>query len=89
MAGPRPRNVSPVPVHPGRDQASGDVHDGTVRVWRLADGTPVWEPLTGHTGSVLAVAAGVPARDIRGLEDRRRDDRDLLGRRSARFPGCP
>ena len=23
--------------------------DGTVRVWRLADGTPVGEPLTGHT----------------------------------------
>ena len=24
--------------------------DGTVRVWRLADGTPVGEPLTGHDG---------------------------------------
>ena len=24
--------------------------DGTVRVWRLADGTPVGEPLTGHGG---------------------------------------
>ena len=22
--------------------------DGTVRVWRLADGTPADEPLTGH-----------------------------------------
>ena len=31
--------------------------DGTVRVWRLADGTPVGEPLTGH-GGVTAVAAG-------------------------------
>ena len=30
----------------------------TVRVWRLADGTPVGEPLTGHTGSVRAVAVG-------------------------------
>ena len=32
--------------------------DGTVRVWRLADGTPVGEPLTGHDGGVNAVAAG-------------------------------
>ena len=29
--------------------------DGTVRVWRLADGTPVGEPLRGHVGRVLAV----------------------------------
>ena len=32
--------------------------DGTVRVWRTADGTPVGEPLTGHDGPVRAVAAG-------------------------------
>ena len=32
--------------------------DGTVRVWRLADGTPVGEPLTGHDGAVTAVAVG-------------------------------
>ena len=32
--------------------------DGTVRVWRLADGTPVGEPLRGHDGGVRAVAAG-------------------------------
>jgi V8-like Glu-specific endopeptidase len=32
--------------------------DGTVRVWRLADGAPVGEPLTGHTGGVVAVAVG-------------------------------
>jgi WD40 repeat protein len=32
--------------------------DGEVRVWRLADGTPVGEPLRGHTGEVNAVAAG-------------------------------
>ena len=32
--------------------------DGTVRVWRLADGTPVGEPLTGHTDWVRAVAVG-------------------------------
>ena len=32
--------------------------DGTVRVWRLADGTPVGEPLTGHSGAVRAVAVG-------------------------------
>ena len=29
-----------------------------MRVWRLADGTPVGEPLTGHDGWVNAVAAG-------------------------------
>jgi hypothetical protein len=29
-----------------------------VRVWRLADGTPVGEPLGGHGGSVNAVAVG-------------------------------
>jgi WD40 repeat protein len=33
-------------------------YDGTVRVWRLADGTPVGEPLTGHTGWVTAVTVG-------------------------------
>ena len=32
--------------------------DGTVRVWRTADGSPVGEPLTGHDGAVAAVAAG-------------------------------
>ncbi len=32
--------------------------DGTVRVWRTADGTPVGEPLCGHDGRVYAVAAG-------------------------------
>ena len=32
--------------------------DGTVRVWRLADGTPVGEPLRGHAGRVDAVAVG-------------------------------
>src|SRR6185437_8382586 len=32
--------------------------DGTVRVWRTADGTPAGEPLTGHDAWVYAVAAG-------------------------------
>jgi WD40 repeat protein len=31
---------------------------GTVRVWRLADGTPVGEPLAGHAGAMDAVAVG-------------------------------
>jgi WD40 repeat protein len=35
-----------------------DGFGGTVRVWRIADGTPVGEPLTGHDGGVNAVAAG-------------------------------
>ena len=29
-----------------------------MRVWRLADGAPVGEPLTGHDGGVYAVAVG-------------------------------
>jgi WD40 repeat protein len=33
-------------------------NDGTVRVWRMADGTPVGAPLTGHDRVVGAVAAG-------------------------------
>ena len=33
-------------------------NDGTVRVWRLAGGTPVGEPLRGHDGRVYAVAVG-------------------------------
>ena len=37
---------------------SGGGHDDTVRVWRLADGTRVGEPLRGHTASVDAVAVG-------------------------------
>jgi WD40 repeat protein len=32
--------------------------DGTIRVWRTADGTPVGDPLAGHDGAVFAVAAG-------------------------------
>ena len=37
---------------------SGGSFDGTVRVWRMADGTPVGEPLISHDGAVYAVAAG-------------------------------
>ena len=33
-------------------------HDETVRIWNLAEGTPIGKPLTGHTGSVDAVAVG-------------------------------
>ena len=40
------------------DSPSLGVHDGTVRAWRLADGTPVGEPLTGHSDSVNAMAVG-------------------------------
>ena len=41
--------------HPGHHQRR---RRRTVRVWRLADGTPVGEPLRGHDGGVMAVAAG-------------------------------
>ena len=36
---------------------SGD-NEGTVRVWELADGTPIGDPLKGHDGWVSAVAVG-------------------------------
>ncbi|MGO8888435.1 MAG: WD40 repeat domain-containing protein, partial [Streptosporangiaceae bacterium] len=41
----------------------GDIFGGggTVRVWRLADGAPAGEPLTGHRGAVTAVAVGALA----------------------------
>jgi hypothetical protein len=38
---------------------SGRYGDGTVRVWRLADGTPVGEPLVAGDLGVNAVAVGV------------------------------
>jgi hypothetical protein len=37
---------------------SGGGWDGMVRVWRLADGTPVGKPLASHSSGVDAVAAG-------------------------------
>ena len=46
--------------------------DGTVRAWRLADGTPVGEPLTGHGDSVNAMAVGALARWHPGHRHRRR-----------------
>ena len=49
---------TPVIVSGGRDRDDGDRRDGTVRVWRLADGAPVGEPLHGHRGTVTAVAMG-------------------------------
>jgi WD40 repeat protein len=36
-------------------------NDRTVRIWRLADGSPVGEPLRGHEGGVFAVAVGALA----------------------------
>jgi WD40 repeat protein len=39
-------------------RSSSSSRDRTVRVWRLADGTPVGEPLRGPTSWVIAVAVG-------------------------------
>ena len=36
--------------------------DGTVRVWRLADGTPVGEPLSGHTAGCRGGGRGAAGR---------------------------
>ena len=41
----------------GRPVIISGSDDGTVRVWDLAAGTPIGQPLTGHTGRVWAVAA--------------------------------
>ena len=59
----RPRRHGVTRWRPGRCRtaprsSSAAASDGTVRVWRTADGTPVGEPLTGHDGAVDAVAAG-------------------------------
>ena len=39
----------------GKTLASGS-NDGTVRLWDVATGRPIGEPLTGHTGLVYSVA---------------------------------
>jgi WD40 repeat protein len=40
----------------GRPIAVTGSHDATVRVWDLTTGTPIGDPLTGHTDVVGAVA---------------------------------
>ena len=57
---------------PRSSSAAAAATDRTVRVWRLADGTPVGEPLTGHTGAVDAVAVGAAAGRHPGHRQRRR-----------------
>ena len=56
-AAARPRRPGVRRWRPGRCRtaprsSSAAARDGTVRVWRLADGTPVGEPLRGHDGPV-------------------------------------
>ena len=43
----------------GRPIAVTGSEDATVRIWDLTTGTPVGDPLTGHTGAVGAVATVV------------------------------
>ena len=45
--------------------------DDTVRVWRLADGTPVGKPLTGHAGCVYRGGGGGAAGRHPGDRQRR------------------
>jgi WD40 repeat protein len=42
----------------GRPVIVSDDSEGTVRVWELADGTPLGDPLTGRHHAVRAVAVG-------------------------------
>jgi WD40 repeat protein len=45
-------------------------YDDTIRVWDLATGAPLGEPLTGHTGSVESVAVTPDgARIVSGGDD--------------------
>ena len=83
---PAPRSATRSPATPARVTAVavGELDgrpvvvsgggDATVRVWDLATGDPVGDPLTGHTGGVTAVAVGAAGRPPgRGHRRRRRD----------------
>jgi WD40 repeat protein len=43
----------------GRTVLASASYDETVRLWDPATGTPIGEPLTGHTNTVAGVAFGV------------------------------
>jgi WD40 repeat protein len=62
---------------------------GTVRVWRLADGTPVGPPLTGHTRVVWAVAVGALPDGTPVIVSGSRDDTVLVWRLADGTPVGP
>jgi len=51
------KSVAAVPLPEGRTLLASGGADTTIRLWDPVTGTPLGEPLTGHTGAVNAVAA--------------------------------
>ena len=63
--------------------------DGTVRVWQLADGTPVGEPLRGHRGPVNAVAVAALPDSTPVIISGNGKVLDGMVRPATRNPGAP
>ena len=63
----------------GRPVAVTGSDDRTLRIWDLTTGTPIGDPLTGHTDTVTAIATTVLATS-RGSVDRSNPSSKEVGR---------